>query len=220
MNEQPTYTPPTEPIKSNSKVPKILKTLGIVLLVIIALGGVGYSVYAWQQNNSLTSDLKQKDSDNKRLADENEELKKAESQSTAENDEGFLVIDDWNVKFELTGALKTTEVKYYARTTSDTPSQSYYAFTTARIRDLGGKCNEQTYGDTVLLYRYSEKPEATPDGELINQNALGGYYYVVTSPIASCSGFDANDQMKTPSPTEVSDRAALKDSIGRLVAAQ
>lgn len=220
MNEQPTYTPSVEPTKPTNKASKVLKALGIVLLVFVALGSVGYSVYAWQQNANLQSSVVQKEDENKRLTDENKKLKKAESQSTAESTEGFLAIDNWGVKFELTDTLKTTEVKYYARTTSDTPSQSYYAFTTDRIRDLGGKCTDQQYGDTVLLYRYSEKPVATPDGELINQNALGGYYYVMTSPIASCSGFNANGQMKTPSPTEVSDRTALKESISKLVAVQ
>jgi hypothetical protein len=218
MNEQPTYTPPTEPIKSNNKTSKILKTWGVILLAIVALGGIGYSAYAWQQNTSLQNSVVQKNDENKRLAEENQKLKQAESQPTSENNEDFLVIDDWNIKFELTDSLKTTEVKYYARTTSDTPQQSYYAFTTARILDIGGKCSEQTFGDTILLYRYSEKPEATPDGELINQNALDGYYYVVTSPIASCSGFDSKGQMKAASQTEVGDRAALKESIKKLVA--
>lgn len=75
MNEQPTFTPPAEPTKTNSKAPKGLKIFGIIILVIVALGGVGYSVYAWQQNAKLTSDLSKKENDNKNLSNENASLK-------------------------------------------------------------------------------------------------------------------------------------------------
>lgn len=75
MNEQPTYTPPIEPQKANKKTSKGLKVFGIVILAILALAGVGYSVYAWQQTASLRSDLTQKESDNKSLVGENTSLK-------------------------------------------------------------------------------------------------------------------------------------------------
>jgi hypothetical protein len=86
MNEQPTYTPPTEPTKPNSKVSRIVKTLGIVLLVIIALGGVGYSVYAWQQTSNLSSNLDKKEIDNTKLRNEISSLKASIEDMNHESD--------------------------------------------------------------------------------------------------------------------------------------
>lgn len=130
--------------------------------------------------------------------------------------ERYLQIDAWALKFKISENLASTKVVHYLRSTEDTPSQDYFAFTTERIRTLGGKCTDQQFTDTVLLYRYKEKPIVTPDGELINESSLNGYYYVLTSLIASCSGFDENGAMQNPSQNEVDDRAALKESIRKL----
>lgn len=130
--------------------------------------------------------------------------------------ERYLQIDAWALKFKISENLASTKVVHYLRSTEDTPSQDYFAFTTERIRTLGGKCTDQQFADTVLLYRYKEKPIATPNGELINESPLNGYYYVLTSPIVSCSAFNSDDQMQSPSQDEVNDRAALKESLRKI----
>lgn len=124
-----------------------------------------------------------------------------------------LTIPAWGVKFTIPVSLQDTSVKYTERKSNDQPPVTYYAFTTSRIQALGDKCTTQPFGDTVILNRFSDKPVAVPDGELISENPIGGYYYVVLSPIASCTGFDANGKAQTPSQVETNDRASLNELV-------
>lgn len=180
----------------------------VIIIVIAILGILGYGVRS-TLSNSKSNDSQQQTS---------MQSEETEESAVEPTDDDYLVLDNWKIKFKLADSLKTTEVLYYARKTNDNPAAGYYAFTTKRIQALGGKCTEQPFGDTVILYRYTEKPIATPDGELINEEALNGYYYILTSPISSCSGFDGNGQMQPPSQVEIDDRTALKESIRKLIA--
>jgi hypothetical protein len=116
-------------------------------------------------------------------------------------------LDNWGVKFTLVDSLASTEVKYFARTTADTPPQEYYGLSTARVEALGGNCAELPFSDIVILQRYAEKPVAVPDGELLSEAPIGSYYYVVTGPIASCQ---ANSSVVNQ------DRDAIKESLKTL----
>lgn len=89
MNEQPTIT--EQPGVSSNKNRKGLKIFAVVLLSLLVVGGVGYSVYAWQQNTSLSSTLSQKEDDNKKLSEENTSLKNSVNSA---NDEQKLALSD------------------------------------------------------------------------------------------------------------------------------
>jgi hypothetical protein len=174
----------------------------IVIAVVAILGALGYVIW----NNFFGS-----------INTETEQVvTQPNTPSDNVSDENILTINNWGIQFAISDSLQSTKVMYNERSTNDEPPRNYYAFTTERIQRLGGKCAERQFGDTVIVYRYTEKPIATPDGELINEEAIGGYYYVLTSPIAACSGFNENDQMIEPSQVEIDDRAALKDSIRTL----
>jgi cell division protein FtsB len=87
MNE-PTITEQSE-VRLH-KNHKGLKVFAIILLALLAIGSMGYSVYAWQQNTSLTSDLSQKQNDNKKLNEENVALKSSASDTADEQDTPVL----------------------------------------------------------------------------------------------------------------------------------
>jgi archaellum component FlaF (FlaF/FlaG flagellin family) len=218
MNEQPT----SQPTQSNAnKNRKVLKIVVIVLVSILAVAAIGYSIYAWQQNTRLQDDLAQQAQESKKLAEENADLKKAAEKSAGSNtgiSEGVIKLVDWKVEFTLTDVLLNTEVKYEASTSGD---MSAYDFTTSRIQGLGGACLKDPFGNTVILSRFKEKPEAIPHGELVNPGPIDGYYYVYSSPIASCSGVDENGSLTgSPSAIETTDRAALVESLKSLKAIQ
>lgn len=128
--------------------------------------------------------------------------------------EGYVVIEKWGVRFKPSENLTDTNVNSSER--NDQTNGTYFAFSTDRIKDLGGKCTEQPFADTVTLYRFTEKPRATPDGELVKSEPLGGYYYVLSAPSAGCTNFDSNENMKPRSEVETSDRDSLKESIKTL----
>lgn len=83
MYEEPSttpYVPPQLPVKKSRKA---LKITGLVLLILALLGAAGYSVYAWQQNTQLQSNIKSEQDKNTSLSTENSELKKQLESSTA-----------------------------------------------------------------------------------------------------------------------------------------
>jgi len=122
-----------------------------------------------------------------------------------------LVVPAWGIKFSVPVALQNTKVAYTERQSNDQPPVTYYAFTTSRIQALGGQCTTQPFGDTVILNRDSNKPVAVPDGELLNDQPINGYYYTISSPIAYCSGLDNEGNTQTPSQTELNDRESLNE---------
>jgi hypothetical protein len=134
--------------------------------------------------------------------------------SASPTSSNVLKIDEWGVQIQLESSLANTKVVDNKQTTNDQPPRSYYAFTTSRVEALGGNCASTTlqFGDIAILERFSDKPVATPDGELINSTPINGYYYVLTAPSASCSGMG----VKPESAVETQDRAALKSSLKTL----
>lgn len=124
-----------------------------------------------------------------------------------------LAIPAWDVKFSVPVSLQDTQVKYTERKSNDQPPVTYYALTTSHIEALGEKCTTRPFGDEVILNRFSEKPIAVPDGELINSEPIGGYYYIFSSPVAYCSELDAKGNMRAPSQVEVEDRHSLNELI-------
>lgn len=125
-----------------------------------------------------------------------------------------LGLDDWGIKIRLESSLADTRVIYNKQGGGAQSREYYYTFTTSRIQALGGNCASTTlqFGAIVSLFRLKTKPVATPDGELINDSPIGGYYYILTSPSASCSGMGVRSQ----STTEAQDRAALRSSLKTL----
>lgn len=135
------------------------------------------------------------------------------------DDKNRFVLADWKIEFSLSAHLQETEVKYTQRKSID--NQVTYAFTTARIQALGGECTRQTFGDTVTLSRFTEKPVAIPDGKLLNEKPINGYYYATGGPLAACSSVDSDGKViRSASDTELKDAAALREFVETLTATQ
>ena len=174
--------------------------IGLIVAIVVALGFIFWQNFIYKE--PVTNKT------------ETQVIKKPEETKKVDSNAGYVVVDDWGIRFKSVSELSSTNVTYVAR--SDDNSGTYYAFSTDRIKALGGRCTEQPFGDTVTLTRGSEKPIATPDGELINTEPLNGYFYVLSGPIASCTNFDSNGAMVPPSKVETDDRMALKESIKTL----
>jgi cytoskeletal protein RodZ len=138
---------------------------------------------------------------------------------TSNSNEGYTVVQEWGVRFKNSNELDSTEVQQERVVSSDANPQVSYTFTTARIKALGGACSSGTFSHTEILTRYADKPVSTPDGELLNDTPIAGYYYVLSAPAASCTVVDSEGALKqgaTESPVELNDQSALKDSIKTL----
>lgn len=188
-------------IKNSFKQKSDIFIVTMIVLVIAIIAGLGFILWNNISDRTATPD-NMKDSHT---------LAKSPAVSP-----DYFTVSSWNVKFKIVDQLKSTEIKYYERKSADTPSQTYFSFTTTRTQALGGSCATQPFGDTEILNRYTDKPIATPDGELLNNVAIGGYYYVLSSSVNACSTIDHG----SPSDVEIKDQASLKTSIETIASAE
>jgi hypothetical protein len=170
-------------------------------VVLIIVGAAGYLFW----NNFIANEK----------SDSTKEVSKSSKTNvspspTPTTDASKLTLSDWKITFSIPDTLKDTSIKYYERRSNDNPSVAYYAFTTKRIQDLGGQCASQTFGDTVILNRFSEDQPAYPDSYWVSPDKVDGYRYVLSGPIASCSGTTADGQAtQKTSQAETSDKESL-----------
>lgn len=183
-------------IKNSSKRTGSAHLIIIAIIVLVLLGALGFVF--WKRLN--TPNKPQTSSD-----------KTALTKQTTTPD--YITLADWGVTFKVADELKSTQVTYMKKQSADGSS---YAFTTKRIHDLGGSCAAEPFGGTQILTRSTEKPVATPDGELLNDPAIDGYYYALSTPLAPCSIVDKNGDLlqgAKVSSTEKNDRSALKSTL-------
>jgi len=169
----------------------------IVALAVLIVGTVGY--FAWGKFNPSNNSQP----DTSKTPDD----KSPTPEPDPQNDDGYIVLKDWGIRFKKVDALNTTTVKYSVD--GDT-----YAFTTARIEALGGECTKEPYNVTVSLIRTTD-PNPGPMNRL-NEQPINGYYYMTYGPPASCSSFDGNGQMKEADQIENDDRASLKEMLATI----
>ncbi len=120
-----------------------------------------------------------------------------------------LTIADWSIGFTLPSGLKLSDVVYYKTHVGDGPD--YYGFTTNRVKAQGGACDNQVTGNLATLTRSTSK---NGSGTLVNDTAIGGYYYYL--------GSSAGDIDPTPACLQtdiaVQDHGFLNDMVATLSA--
>ncbi len=100
--------------------------------------------------------------------------------STSNPNEGYIVIDDWGVRFKYSGS---GEVQYYK-------NGQAYSFTTAAAKKIAG-CSEQPFASLGSLSRSTESSTMT-ETSLNNGAKIGDYYYYYSHPQFMCAEKDAD----------------------------
>ena len=183
---------------------------GSALIVVVTilgaaiLGGLGFAL--WQ---NFSQNTPQPEASQDQPEDNNLDNQSGEDN---QNESGYLVLNDWGVKFKIADALRSTEIKYSVE-------NDKYAFTTARIEALGGECTKPPFNVTVSLTRHAEKPQPGP-ATLLTEQPINAYYYTTYGPPASCSSFNENGQMQTANQIETDDRAVLKETLASITEAK
>lgn len=187
-------------LKKNNSIgsAQVIIITAIVVVLAGAVGYLGWNAYQGKYGASTASTI----SETSKTTDTNTPSETANTQTET----NVVKLDSWGVKFTIVESLAGTQVKYKAETQDR--QTTAYVFTTARVEALGGECAKAPFGDLVSLIRFAEKPIATPDSELVSESPIGGYYYVVSGPIKSCSESDVVSL----------DRAAIKESLKSLIA--
>jgi len=134
----------------------------IIVLVVALLGALGYVFYLnFMQPKSTPAPTPAV----------------AVVSTPTETNAGYLVLDDWDVKFKLLADLGSNEITY--QRVEDSYGQDMYQFSTERASALGGDCNN--------LVRILRSVSSTADGPEIPVAKIGSYYYFVSGRQSACS---------------------------------
>ena len=156
----------------------IVHIVVVIVLVVALLGALGFIF--WQ--NTRPSDSSEKSTNEANTTSQSTKNDDTET-SSADLNEGYLVIDSWNVRFKPMGAAK---VSYESKGNG-------YWVTTDKWKNFGGICDAN---GGVLLERSMEKSTilASPPRPLNNEEKIGDYYYYYSGPQSGCSDDHANEE--------------------------
>lgn len=160
----------------------------MIVVIILAVALVGTLGFVFWQNfmqpktNSAKSDSSKVDDKSK--ATPNTVGGSDNSATTTDTNKGYLVLDDWGVKFKLPVGLGSDQVTYYKVNLDN------YAFSTKNVEALGGACVAP--GDNGYVQYPAHMFRTTvEDKSIASAPTLAGkfddYYYYYQGAQAPCS---------------------------------
>jgi len=164
----------------------------MTLVIILAVGLVAALGYIFYQNMNSSSSNNTSNNSQKNTTDKNK---------------GYLVLDDWRVKFKIPTELENTIINKYK-------INGYYYFTTSRSEAIKGCKNDGDINGTLIsLSRYEneQKTDGESNGGLISK--LGNYYYYSTPPQAPCWDVSVTEKDKDIISQEISNLGLLLKNI-------
>jgi len=171
----------------------------IIILLIAVLGLLGFVF--WQ--NFIVPNVKTVDQPNL-----SQQEAKPESESVADLNEGYFVLDDWSIKFKIPDGL--TGIKYYKVSDS-------YELTTSRVEDLGGDCKEPADDEVpgvIRLGGIGRKSDPVDSEYVLMLNdgePISGYYYWYSAAQSTCAYDD-------PEGLQAIDRDLLSNMVNSIEA--
>ena len=157
----------------------------LVIVVIVALllvGGVGYVVY---QN------LNPKPIETTENSVQDKDQTSKDDTETAENNDGYLVLSDWGVKFKVPSDTGDRTINYYKGIATKGDS---YLFTTSEVENLGGTCAYSSgswvalgsLGRATVNNGVENSDTQGYQGELVKK--IDDYYYFYDNPVTTNQG--------------------------------
>lgn len=156
----------------------------MVITVILGLTVVGLLSYVFWQNFVQSKDNVAKTDNSSKVAEkDNKKPVVDESGDISDSTKGYLVLEDWGVKFKQPSDIGSSTINYYL--TSD----GSYEFTTSKIEALGQDCSHDSSHFMPQYYvtrmTSAPNPEAASGGVLLKK--IENYYYNLNSSQAPCS---------------------------------
>ena len=152
----------------------------IAVLAVVLIGALGFIF--WQNF------IQAKPSDNVAstttgIKTDSTQTKEEVKATPTDPNEGYLVIDSWNVRFKPASAAKVSYVQ---------KGEGYW-LTTDKWKNLGGVCAAD---GGVLLIRSTQKSTvlASPPLPLNNEQKIGDYYYYYYTPQGICTDNHADQE--------------------------
>lgn len=170
----------------------------IIIIAVVILAGLGFVLWNNIHYNSTPNAT-------------NPSTNTTDTNTTTTPKPESLNLADWSIGFTLPSGLKASDVVSYKTHVGEGPD--YYGFTTNRVRAQGGTCDNEVIGNLDTLNRSTTK---NGSGKLVNDTAIGGYYYYLGSSVDDIDPAPACLQ----TDIAVQDRAFLNDMIATLSMAE
>ena len=136
----------------------------IVVIVAAVLGALGYVF--WQ--NFINKDTSEITNDSKQTTTQSAETPANPVEQPKDSTEGYLVLEDWGIKFKLPE--DSGEIRYYKENvTNDNGSFDYYSFSTKRVEELGEQCSADSEKGQIHLAsvsRFEAKRDQVANSDL------------------------------------------------------
>jgi hypothetical protein len=158
----------------------------IVIIFTLAIALIGALGFVFWQNTIQSKNAAQP----AEKATSNNTLKQSEEKTVGGLNEGYLVLDDWGVKFKL--PKESGEVLVYKKTVSNQYGTfESYELTTKRVEGLGQRCVPDASEGVIRLSsigRLKTKQEQYSSAFPANNNEpINGFYYYVSGGQSICS---------------------------------
>lgn len=169
---------------------RALKITGIVILILIALGGIGYAVYAYQHNRTLGSKLDDANATVQDLQNQVAQQAAADELGTVlpTNSGNTFTLRELNASVTLPDSLDDVTYSYLGNDT--------LGFSTVAFTNQAAACSSSSTTAPLgnLAKTDGQYVAGVTSGELIEQ--FSTYYIVYTSPQSICSD-NINEQTWT-----------------------
>ncbi|MEI6850888.1 MAG: hypothetical protein WCK26_02900 [Candidatus Saccharibacteria bacterium] len=144
----------------------------LVIIIVLAVALVGTLGFVFYQNVIQKKDNVVKTDGSSKDADKNNKSSDDDNDAVVDPNKGYLVLDDWGVKFKSPSNLGDNQITYR----KDTMEYwgEYYGFSTKRLDALS-----QT--SAVELYRLTDPIGEAPSAPSL-AGVFGGYYYYIRKP--------------------------------------
>lgn len=106
---------------------------------------------------------------------------------------GYLVLNDWGVKFKLPTNLGSNKINYDLRAGKDFEA---YVFSTSRVEALGGQClsTDQNFINLGTISRSTSLSTAMTSPPTL-AGKIGDYYYYYQHPQSICSSVGSSEDI-------------------------
>ena len=196
----------------------------LIITIILGLGLVGTLGFVYYQNFIQKKDTVVK-TDEPTSDKTPTVITPTDSDTVADaaTNEGYLVIDDWGVKFKLPADLGDKTINYYKNSLIYFfDSESSYSFSTKGSEALGGRCSP-SYGNDWLplgsITKSTTSSQEQTNGHVMNAllvAQLDGYNYQYYGAQASCLSDFTGSQVDSQTDLLVQDGSLVLELVKSL----
>lgn len=160
--------------------PLAIVTVILAVVLVGTLGYIFYQNYIQKSDDATKTEIVAKEDTN---TTPTTNTKTTTASTDTSSTKGYLVFDDWGVKFKFPSGLGDNQIVYHKM---NGDLGDYYVFSTSRVEALGDYCSSESTIGLGRFYRQTSRSTAEMSPPMLVGN-LDGYYYYYVAPQSYCT---------------------------------